>query len=150
MGDVILMGQVASRTEFLVIACRACPRRGGCAPPGYCASTVPTRRYRPGMALCPDHRRDRVLSRPDVTNPPDTDQIVSSPSVAVPSMVFDSSRALRPPVTIQDQGAVKAALTEPWSNGQTEGQNTKLKLVKRQMYGRAGLDLLKARLLGAV
>ncbi|HEX7562430.1 MAG TPA: ISL3 family transposase [Bradyrhizobium sp.] len=50
---------------------------------------------------------------------------------------------------IQDQAAVKAALTEPWSNGQTEGQNTKLKLVKRQMYGRANLDLLRARLLGA-
>ena len=41
------------------------------------------------------------------------------------------------------------ALTEQWSNGQTEGQNTKLKLVKRQMYGRASLDLLRARLLGA-
>jgi transposase len=51
---------------------------------------------------------------------------------------------------IQDQAAVKAALTEPWSNGQTEGQNTKLKLIKRQMYGRAGIDLLKARLLGAI
>ena len=50
---------------------------------------------------------------------------------------------------IQDQAAVKAALNEPWSNGQTEGQNTKLKLVKRQMYGRAGLDLLRACLLGA-
>lgn len=50
---------------------------------------------------------------------------------------------------VQDLAAVKAALTEPWSNGQTEGQNTKLKLVKRQMYGRAGLDLLRARLLGA-
>lgn len=49
---------------------------------------------------------------------------------------------------VQDHAAVKAALTEPWSNGQTEGQNTKLKLVKRQMYGRAGLDLLRARLLG--
>jgi hypothetical protein len=35
---------------------------------------------------------------------------------------------------------------EPWSNGQTEGQITKLKLVKRQMYGRAKLDLLRARL----
>jgi transposase len=33
----------------------------------------------------------------------------------------------------QDHAAVKAAPTEPWSNGQTEGQNTKLKLVKRQM-----------------
>jgi transposase len=41
---------------------------------------------------------------------------------------------------------VTAALTEPWSNGQTEGQITKLKLVKRQMYGRARLDLLRARL----
>ena len=51
---------------------------------------------------------------------------------------------------VQDQAAVTAALTEPWSNGQTEGQNTKLKLMKRQMYGRAGLDLLKARLLGAM
>jgi transposase len=39
-----------------------------------------------------------------------------------------------------------AALSEPWSNGQTEGQITKLKLVKRQMYGRAKLDLLPARL----
>lgn len=48
----------------------------------------------------------------------------------------------------QDYAAVKAALTEPWSNGQTEGQNTKLKLVKRQMYGRANLDLLRARLIG--
>ena len=45
-----------------------------------------------------------------------------------------------------DLDAVKAALTEPWSNGQTEGQITKLKLVKRQMYGRARLDLLRARL----
>lgn len=50
---------------------------------------------------------------------------------------------------VNDRSAVKAALTEPWSNGQTEGQNTKLKLVKRQMYGRAKLDLLRARLLGA-
>ena len=51
---------------------------------------------------------------------------------------------------VQDHAAVKAALTESWSNGQTEGHNTKLKLVKRQMYGRADLDLLQARLLGAV
>ena len=49
---------------------------------------------------------------------------------------------------VQDRAAVHAALTQPWSNGQTEGQNTKLKLVKRQMYGRANLDLLHARLLG--
>ncbi len=48
----------------------------------------------------------------------------------------------------RDQAAVQAALQQPWSNGQTEGQNTKLKLVKRQMYGRAKLDLLRARLVG--
>ena len=48
-----------------------------------------------------------------------------------------------------DQKAVAAAIVEPWSNGQTEGQITKLKLVKRQMYGRAKLDLLQARLVVA-
>jgi transposase len=43
-----------------------------------------------------------------------------------------------------------AAITSPWSNGQTEGQITKLKLVKRQMYGRGKIDLLQARLIGAI
>jgi transposase len=47
---------------------------------------------------------------------------------------------------IADRAAVNAAITKPWSNRQTEGQITKLKLVKRQMYGRANLDLLRARL----
>lgn len=50
---------------------------------------------------------------------------------------------------LKDKAAVSAAITEPWSNGQTEGQITKLKLVKRQMYGRAKIDLLQARLIGA-
>ena len=49
----------------------------------------------------------------------------------------------------KDELAVRAAITLPWSNGQTEGQITKLKLVKRQMYGRAKIDLLQARLIGA-
>ena len=48
-----------------------------------------------------------------------------------------------------DRAAVGAAIATPWSNGQTEGQITKLKLVKRQMYGRGKLDLLQARLIGA-
>jgi len=48
-----------------------------------------------------------------------------------------------------DEVAVRAAITSPWSNGQTEGQITRLKLVKRQMYGRGKLDLLQARLIGA-
>ena len=49
----------------------------------------------------------------------------------------------------QDEQAVRAALTLPWSSGQVEGQVTRLKLVKRQSYGRAKLDLLKARLVRA-
>lgn len=49
----------------------------------------------------------------------------------------------------KDQAAVRAAILLPWSNGQTEGQITKLKLVKRQMYGRGKIDLLQARLIGA-
>jgi transposase len=49
----------------------------------------------------------------------------------------------------KDNAAVHAAIVQPWSNGQVEAQITKLKLVKRQMYGRAKLDLLQARLIGA-
>ena len=50
----------------------------------------------------------------------------------------------------KDLAAVAAAISLPWSNGQTEGQITKLKLVKRQMYGRGKIDLLQARVIGAV
>ena len=47
----------------------------------------------------------------------------------------------------QDLGAVNAAVTEPWSNGPVEGHINRLKTLRRQMYGRAGVDLLRARLL---
>jgi transposase len=40
-------------------------------------------------------------------------------------------------------------MTSSWSNGQTEGQITRLKLVKRQMYGRGKIDLLQARMIRA-
>jgi transposase len=43
--------------------------------------------------------------------------------------------------------AVDAAVTTPWSNGQVEGQVNRLKTLKRQMYGRAGVELLRARLM---
>lgn len=49
----------------------------------------------------------------------------------------------------KDLTAIRAAVTETWSNGHTEGQVNKLKLTKRPMYGRAKIDLLEARLLGA-
>ena len=46
-----------------------------------------------------------------------------------------------------DLRAVRAALECEWSSGQVEGQVHRLKLIKRQMYGRANLDLLRARVL---
>jgi len=47
----------------------------------------------------------------------------------------------------RDIDAVRNAITEPWSNGQTEGQINRLKALKRAMYGRAGPELLRARML---
>ena len=48
----------------------------------------------------------------------------------------------------RDEDAVRAALSEPWSSGQVEGQVNRLKVIKREMYGRAGFDLLRGRVLG--
>ena len=50
----------------------------------------------------------------------------------------------------KDKAAVKAGLTWSINNGQVEGQVTKLKLIKRSMYGRAGFPLLRQRVLHAV
>lgn len=50
----------------------------------------------------------------------------------------------------RDISAVSNAITSPLSQGQTEGQITKVKLIKRRMYGRAGLPLLRQRLLHPV
>jgi transposase len=47
----------------------------------------------------------------------------------------------------RDMDAVRNAVEEPWSNGQTEGQINRLKTFKRAMYGRAGAELLRARML---
>jgi transposase len=46
-----------------------------------------------------------------------------------------------------DYEAVKAGVTLPWSTGPVEGQINRLKMLKRQMYGRAGIDLLRQRVL---
>ena len=63
---------------------------------------------------------------------------------AVASMLAPFGRGIT-----ADQPAVRAALTEPWSNGPTEGHITRLKLIRRQMYGRGKLDLLRARLVAS-
>jgi transposase len=49
----------------------------------------------------------------------------------------------------RDESAVLAAVTQRWSNGPVEGHINRLKTVKRQMYGRAGFVLLRARILCA-
>jgi transposase len=49
----------------------------------------------------------------------------------------------------QDEAAVRAGCTLSWSNGQTEGQVNRLKVLKRAMYGRAKFDLLRHRMLDA-
>lgn len=49
----------------------------------------------------------------------------------------------------RDRAAIEAALTLPWSTGPVEGRINKLKLVKRQMDGRANFDLLRQRVLAA-
>ena len=46
-----------------------------------------------------------------------------------------------------DYEAVKAGLTLQWSTGPVEGQINRLKMLKRQMFGRANIDLLKQRVL---
>ena len=49
----------------------------------------------------------------------------------------------------RDKDAVLGALNSSWSNGQTEGQVNRLKMLKRQMFGRAKFDLLRQRVLRA-
>ena len=62
---------------------------------------------------------------------------------AAPSLIATFANGI-----MKDKGAVQAAIASEWSNGQTEGQICKLKLVKRQMYGRGKIDLLQARVIG--
>ncbi|MDG4785001.1 ISL3 family transposase [Micromonospora sp. WMMD1102] len=50
---------------------------------------------------------------------------------------------------ISDRDAVVAGLTQPWSSGAVEGHVNRIKTIKRQMYGRANLDLLRKRVLAA-
>jgi transposase len=92
------------------------------------ASTV-TQRF-------PQRRRDRASSTLDPW-------LVDCQASGMPALVYFASGLQR------EQSAVQAALTLPYSNGQVEGQITKLTLLKRQSYGRATLDLLRQRMLHA-
>ncbi|WP_244412451.1 transposase, partial [Sinorhizobium sp. CCBAU 05631] len=66
------------------------------------------------------------------------DEAVNSGLVAIARF----ARVLR-----RDIDAVHNAIELPWSNGQAEGQINRLKTIKRAMYGRAGPELLRARML---
>lgn len=74
-------------------------------------------------------------------------------SDALQNWVVEGNRAGMPEISrfcdglLRDAKAVTAAVTLPWSNGQVEGQIQRLKLVKRQMYGRANFNLLRRRVL---
>ncbi len=47
----------------------------------------------------------------------------------------------------RDRDAVIAGLTLPWSSGVVEGHVNRIKMLKRQMFGRAGFQLLRKRVL---
>ena len=64
---------------------------------------------------------------------------------AQPSGIYAMQRFAR--TVRRDLEAVTNALTKGWSNGQTEGHINRLKTLKRAMYGRAGAELLRARML---
>jgi transposase len=73
------------------------------------------------------------------------DWIARSVAADAPAEIRRFAAGLKP-----DLMAVKAALSLPWSNGQTEGQVNRLKRIKRQMYGRANFDLLRLRVLARI
>ncbi len=66
----------------------------------------------------------------------------ASASAAAPFRNFAAS--LR-----RDYTAVRAGVSLAWSSGQVEGQINRLKMIKRMMFGRAKLDLLRQRVLYA-
>ena len=72
---------------------------------------------------------------------------------ALQNWLIDAQRINLPEISrfcerlLRDEAAVIAAVTLPWSKGQVEGQIHRLKLIKRQMYGRAKFGLLRRRVL---
>lgn len=83
----------------------------------------------------------RLLTPAKTNNDKLTKWITTVRSVNLPSLqTFCNGLEL-------DRAAVNAGLTLPWSNGRTEGVNTRTRRIMRQMHGRAGLDLLCHRIL---
>jgi transposase len=77
-----------------------------------------------------------------------------APEALVPQLGAEGASSVPDPATFatgleQDRPVILAALSLPWSQGQVEGFANKLKTLKRQMHGRARVDLLRRRLLHA-
>jgi transposase len=67
-----------------------------------------------------------------------------------PAAASESTPCVRFSAGLKDDlAALQAGLTLPWSNGVTEGHSNRLKLLKRQGYGRANVALLRQRLVSA-
>lgn len=99
--------------------------------------------------LCPQMDPVRELSRGfrkmvSERRPEELDAWLDAAESSEVAEIENFARALR-----RDYKAVGAALEYEWSSGQVEGQINRLKLIKRQMYGRASFDLLRQRVLGA-
>jgi len=66
-----------------------------------------------------------------------------------PGQGSDATEPILATTPRKDIGAVQAALGLPWTTSPVEGQISRLKMIKRTMYGRAGFSLLRARVLHA-
>lgn len=106
---------------FVEQLCRLCPQ------------TDPVRELARGFRKMVSERRSEEL-----------DAWLDAAESSEVAEIENFARALR-----RDYEAVAAALEYEWSSGQVEGQINRLKLIKRQMYGRASFDLLRQRVLGA-
>jgi transposase len=96
---------------------------------------------------CPDFARMRslVMSFRGILQSGKAATLARWMKKAVGSGIYGMKRFVRK--LNHDLAAVKNALRESWSNGPVEGHINRLKTLKRQMYGRAGFELLRARLL---
>ncbi|MET8414809.1 ISL3 family transposase [Streptomyces sp. NPDC005134] len=95
----------------------------------------------PELDAVTDHVRDFAEMMRDLRGdqlPQWMERVEQDPLPALHSLVNGLRR---------DQEAVVAGLSNPWSSGQVEGQNTRVKLLKRAGYGRANFDLLRKRIL---
>ncbi len=100
-------------------------------------------------SLCPQTEPVREMARGfqkmvSEQRPEELDAWLDAAESSEVAELENFARALR-----RDYEAVAAALEYKWSSGQVEGQINRLKLIKRQMYGRASFDLLRQRVLGA-